>query len=217
MSPEPRDELDRALAAGLGGLAPDGDDPDVALSSMRPRLRRARNRRRMVRASTMLGGFVMMGSVAFALTGPQQEKVRVQAPSTTRPAPARATSPTRVSATTAPRSSTPSTTVTAAPPPAARPTVPVGGGAPPTSAPAPDEATTTTIQSELRTYSSDGGTITVRYSHGNLTLVSYRAAPGYTAEVHSTDPQDVEVRFSGPDEHRIRIRAEEGHLSEETE
>lgn len=214
MSPEPRDELDRAIAAGLGGLARDGDDPDVVLSSMRPRLRRARNRRRMVRASVMFGGFVMMGSAAFALAGPPPEKVRVQAPSTTRPAPTHTTSTTRLSTTTVPRR-----TVTTAPqPPAPRATVPAGGGTPPISAPVPSSATTTTIQpSELHTYHSVGGTITVRYSDGNLTLVSYRAAPGYTAEVHNTDPQDIEVRFSGPDDRRIRIRVEEGHLSEEIE
>jgi hypothetical protein len=89
---------------------------------------------------------------------------------------------------------------------------------PPTSVPVPSNATTTTIDpSELHTSHSDGGTITVRYSHGNLTLVSYRAAPGYTAEVHITDPQEVQVRFSGPDDRRIRTRVEEGHLSEEIE
>jgi hypothetical protein len=69
----------------------------------------------------------------------------------------------------------------------------------------------------VHTYHCDGGTITVRFSGGKLTLVSYRAALGYSAEVHNNDPDDVEVRFSGPDERRIRIRVEEGRLSEETE
>jgi hypothetical protein len=75
--------------------------------------------------------------------------------------------------------------------------------------------TTTVAPSDLHTYHSHGGTLTVRFSGGRLTIVSYAAAAGYTADVHRNDPDDVEVRFSGPDDRRIRVRVEEGHLSPE--
>jgi hypothetical protein len=218
MTPEPRDELDRALAAGLGGLASDADDTDAVLSSMRPRLQRARTRRRLARAAVVLGAFIVMGSAAFALTGPDADKVKVAVPSTTRPAAVASTSTTRAATTTVAPPTTHTTTVTTAPPtpPAPHPTVPARGGTPP-PATVPSPTTTTIAPSDLRTYHSDGGTMTVRYSHGKLALVSYRAASGYTAEVHRNQPDDVEVRFSGPDERRIRIRVEQGDLSEEIE
>jgi hypothetical protein len=221
MSSEDRDDLDRALAAGLRGLVPDAgdtDDADGALAAMRPRLRRARNQRRMVRASAMVGGFVAMGSAAFALAGPSTHHASVSVaslPSTTRGAVTATTSTTRTPATTVAPSKPSSTTVTLPERPTGRPAVAGGGG--PSPAPSlPSGATTTTVApSELHTYHSVGGTVTVRFSGGRLTLVSYGAAPGYAAEVHSNDPDDVEVRFSGPEDRRIRIRVEEGHLTAE--
>jgi len=221
MSFEGRDDLDRALADGLRGLLPDADtdDADGALAAMRPRLRRARNRRRMVRASVTLGGFVVMGSAAFAFTGPSTHHASVSVasvPSTARGAVTATTSTTRVPTTKVAPSKRRSTTVTTLPErPAPRPTVPAVGPTSPTPS-APRGTTTTTVApSELHTYHSDGGTVTVRFSGGRLTLVSYHAAPGYDAEVHRDDPDDVEVRFSGPDDRRIRVRVEEGHLSPE--
>ena len=214
MSPESHDDLDRALAAGLGGLAPDADDVDGVLSAMRPRLRRARNRHRLVRASAAAGVFVVVGSAAFALAGPSNHHEVVSVaplPSTTR-SPATATSSTtRVSTTTVPSTPHP-TTVTTVPNP--RPSVPGGGGTPSTGS-VPSTPTTTIAPSDLHTYRSRGGTLTVGFSSGRLTIVSYAAAAGYTAEVHRNDPDDVEVRFSGPDDRRIRIRVENGRLAPE--
>ncbi len=221
MSPEGRDDLDRALADGLRGLLPDtrdADDADGTLAALRPRMRRARNRRRMVRASVTLAGFVAMGSAAFALAGPSTHHGAVSVaslPSTTRGAVTATTSTTRAPTTTvAPKRG--STTVTTLPERSTpRPTVPAGGPTSPTPS-VPRGATTTTVAlSDLHTYHSEGGTATVRFSGGRLTLVSYHAAIGFHAEVHRDDPDDVEVRFSGPADRRIRVRVEEGQLSPE--
>ncbi len=218
MSPESHDDLDRALAAGLGGLAPDANDADAVLASMRTRLQRARTRHRLVRASAALGAFVVLGTGAVALAGQSTHKdaVSVAHPSTTTLPPttsststSTSTSTTRASTATIPRRTT-VTTVPSAP----HPTVPGGGTPPPATVPSVTN-TTTAAPSELHTYDSDGGTMTVRFSGGRLMLVSYHAAAGYTAEVHRTDPDDVEVRFSGSADHRIRIRVENGRLSPE--
>jgi hypothetical protein len=123
------------------------------------------------------------------------------------------------STTTAPGSTTAPTT------PAVQPTVPAPtttsvpgtpddsttSTAPPTSptvsttlAPAPDQTTP---------YTSDGGTITVRFSSGQLELLEVVPAAGYTTEVHTNKPDDVEVRFSnGNDELRIRVRVIDGQM-----
>ena len=48
---------------------------------------------------------------------------------------------------------------------------------------------------------------------GALALVSYQAAPGYTAEVHSTQTDDIEVRFTKDgSEWRVRVRLDHGQL-----
>ena len=64
MSPEERDDLDRALAAGLGALVPDVDGADATLEALRPRMRRARTQRRVARASSAVVALVLLGAVA---------------------------------------------------------------------------------------------------------------------------------------------------------
>jgi len=64
VSPEERDDLDRALAAGLGALVPDVDGADATLEALRPRMRRARTRRRVARVSSVAVALVLLGAVA---------------------------------------------------------------------------------------------------------------------------------------------------------
>jgi hypothetical protein len=196
---------------------------DGALASLRPRFRRARTRRRVARGSLAVVASIAMGSVAYALAGSSShpDTVSVVAPSTNRPSGSGPTTTAGGSTTTLAPRRTEATTVTTAParPPTPAPTAPERGGGAPPAAPGPSpgaSATTTTVPpAELHTYTSDGGTITVRFSGGTLTLVSYRAAAGYAAEVHRDDPDDVEVRFSGEHDRRIRVRVENGRLAPE--
>ena len=82
-------------------------------------------------------------------------------------------------------------------------------GTPPATAASPAPAD--------HTYPSDGGTVTVRFASGALSIVSTTPAPGYTEERHDTGPNRVEVRFRNADgEWRIRVDVVDGALSEET-
>ncbi len=64
MSPEERDDLDRALAAGLGSLVPDVDGAEATLEELRPRMRQARTRHRAARMSSVAVALVLLGAVA---------------------------------------------------------------------------------------------------------------------------------------------------------
>ena len=56
-------------------------------------------------------------------------------------------------------------------------------------------------------YRVTGGTVTVRYSGGQTRLVQASPATGFTAEVNSSGPSTVDVRFRS-DDHESRVRAE---------
>jgi hypothetical protein len=76
-------------------------------------------------------------------------------------------------------------------------------------------STSTTVPpaSEVYTYRSAGGTVTVRFSHGRLDLLSTSAAGGYHSSVRAQDPIDIDVRFDRSDGHgewRIRVRVDDG-------
>jgi hypothetical protein len=91
------------------------------------------------------------------------------------------------------------------------------GGGPGPSTPAPTSPTTA---QPAKTYTENvpGGTASVRFANGALTLLSYKANDGYTAEVATQKPDDIEVRFSkgsGQDS-RIRFRVENGQVTVET-
>jgi hypothetical protein len=46
--------------------------------------------------------------------------------------------------------------------------------------------------------------------------VSYTASAGYTSEVHTNTPTDIELRFSsGQSESRIRVRVQDGQVRPE--
>jgi hypothetical protein len=219
MNDNGRDDLDRALGSGLAGLAPDPGDPDAVLASLRPRLRRARTRHRVARASTLIAALVFLGSAAAVATNRGTTgHVSVAAPKTTTSSRgARTHASTTTASAPRPTTSLPprgtdssSTTLRVVAPPASSDR---SGPA----AHSPSGSTTTVAPTaSVHTYSSPGGTLTVRYRPGALTIVSYHATPGYTAEVSSAQPDDIEVRFSD-DEHefQIRVRVDNGKLVRE--
>jgi hypothetical protein len=215
MSDEPRDELDHALGAGLGRLGGDAPDADATLAELQPRFRRARTRARVVRASAVALVAIVLGAGAyvFAANGSGKNRVSVAASTTTGSAHRSTTSLQRRSTTTT-TAPAPSTTPTTAPTsPRTMITVPFGGGnqGPPPTAPALPTTTTPPSNGENHTYHADGGTMTVRFANGQLTLVSYQASDGWVAAVHTNTPDDIEVRFSkGGDDSRIRVRVENG-------
>jgi hypothetical protein len=177
------DAVDDELRRRFGAGAPTDADPEVVLDSMRPRLQRARTRRRASFASAIAGVALLVVVLAFALGtgGGGDGSVRVP-PASQQPV-----------TTTVP--STPSTT-------------PEGGSATPDTvggqvAPAAQEVT----------YPSDGGSIVVRLADGEVSLVSSTPAAGYSAELHDNGPTRVEVRFSnGETEWRIRVDVANGEL-----
>jgi hypothetical protein len=66
------------------------------------------------------------------------------------------------------------------------------------------------VRAHDETVNSAGGSIVVRVGGSTVTLVSSSPAAGFTADVRSSGPSEVEVRFrmgsSGGTEHRIRLR-----------
>ena len=231
MSDDFRDPLDRALAAGLSAIAPDTDASETALAALRPGLHRARVRARAVRVTMIATAFVLSGSVA-ALAAPSSRggHVRVAA-TTTVPPTAAATMPTttvdghRATTTT---TLAPAGVLRAAHPPTPAPirvpsgpvvtpagpgTHPSPGGPPSVPPPTVPPTTTTVAPNPIHTYESPGGTVTVRFGRGALTLVSAPPAPGYTVEIHDEQADEIEVRFHSLNgEWRIRVRVENGAL-----
>ncbi len=217
MNDNGRDDLDRALGDGLSALAPDVADPETVLGGMRPQLRRARTRHRVAQASTVLAVLLVFGSAAALVSNRNTSgHVNVAAPSTTASPP---TSRPHNSTTTV---TTPHTDATAPDRGATITTIPVvvppatTDGSHGSRGPGDGKTSTTVAQSGTHTYTSAGGSVTVNLRNGALTLVSYPAAAGYTAEVHSTQPDDVEVRFTKDGtEWRIRVRLDHGQLVRE--
>jgi hypothetical protein len=79
--------------------------------------------------------------------------------------------------------------------------------APTTSAPRP----ATTIVT--RTYSSAGGSVTVRSDGRAITLVAVTPAPGWVIDSQEASSREVQVRFrSSTSTAFINIQLEDGHL-----
>jgi hypothetical protein len=67
-----------------------------------------------------------------------------------------------------------------------------------------------------QTYSSPGGSITVRLADGAVSLVSTQPAAGFSQETDDLGPSRVEVRFDdGSTEWRIRVDVVNGQLQPE--
>jgi len=222
VSPEPFDEVDRALATGLSALAPDVHDGDETLAAMRPRLHRARTRARLVRIAGTVGALVVIGSVA-AVMAPHSARTRVSVSSqTSTPGSTARTVPTSTTTVAGSRNGAASTTISTpttagtkfAPTTVGSVIVPVttpGGGHPVNN---PSTTTTTVAAGTEHAYNSPSGSITVRFSNGILTLLHVSPGPGFAADVRDRGPDRVEVRFTvgGSERSRIEIRVENGRL-----
>lgn len=77
----------------------------------------------------------------------------------------------------------------------------------PSSSPATTSPATNPPTPITETFSGVGGSITVRLQNGSLTLVSYNAAAGFTADVQKASGSRVEVRFESIDQ-RTDIRVD---------
>ena len=99
-----------------------------------------------------------------------------------------------------PGPTSPRPTTTAARGTAVPATSPAATAAPPTTTPAPlATATTATIDSV-------GGQVAVRYDSGGVELLWASPEPGFTADVGTAGPDQVDVRFRS-DGHESRVRA----------
>lgn len=244
MSPDPFDELDRELARGLSRLAPEVGGGDETLASMRPRFQRARTRARIVRVSAGLASLLAIGTIAtLAAPSRERSHVSVNAPSSTPATQRRVPPSTRHTSTTtvpATRASTTTSTVTTPTTGGSGPSSPSGPtpttAAVPVPVTSPDahggpgpsgggsdgghghggSSTSTTVpsQSGTRTYHSSGGDITVRFSHGALSLIHVSPASGCSSDIRDRGPYHVEVRFrrGGQEQSRIELQVENGRI-----
>ena len=86
----------------------------------------------------------------------------------------------------------------------------------PTTSPTTSSAPTTAAAAvpSTQTIGGEGGTITVTFANGSLTLDAAAPAAGYTTDRRSTDGSAVEVAFaSAANETRIRVRIVDGRIS----
>lgn len=81
-------------------------------------------------------------------------------------------------------------------PPTTRPTVPAVA---PSTSPSTSTPVTSTPPSQTRTFTSAGGSIVVQCTADAVQLVSYHPAVQFSARIDRWGPDEVEVRFLGPD------------------
>ena len=197
--------VDDELRRRLGAAAPAPGDPETALRELTPRYRRARRRHQAV---TFGGGAIAMVAavaVVLAVAVPRGGDGRVRVP---------AAASTRPPVTTAP--SPPAPTVVPAPPLPSPAATDTGAGTAPAATAAETPTPTSPAAPEQHTYSSTGGSVTVRFTNGALSIVSTAPAAGFTEERHDTGPDRVEVRFSDGDvEWRVRVDVVDGRPVED--
>lgn len=200
---DPRDELDRALAARLGAMAADDDDAAAVLETMRPGLRRARNRHRVVRVSAAVAALAVAVSLVAVLSSGSARHGNVavnSSPTTVKPSISPNPPPMPPKTHDVTTTTQPNPPATSAPPghPANSPahTIPVapapsglGGNGP--TAPGP----TIPAQPQTLHYSAPGGSLDLTCSSGRLQLVHWGPDPGWTGQVDKNEPQEIEVRF----------------------
>lgn len=100
-------------------------------------------------------------------------------------------------------STSPSASPSASPRPGTSPSPAVAPSARPTAAPSspPPPAA-----SEVRSHALVGGTATLRYEPGRITVLSAEPAQGFTVQIEGNGTAEVRVEFDG-DDHRSRLRA----------
>ena len=103
---------------------------------------------------------------------------------------------------------TPTDGSTTSPTPGASPSAApdVAPTASPSRAPAPTASPSRAPASQLRTYSMVGGSATLRYEPGRVTVVSAEPAQGFSYSIEGNGTAEVRVDFAG-EEHRSRLRA----------
>lgn len=232
---DPFETIDRALSSGLSALAPNVSGDEETLAALRPRFRRARTRRRVVKAGGLLSALLVVGGVA-ALAAPQSQHthVSVSSPSTTTPAAKKHPRKSATSTSTVPRTVPTTTPTTALTPTTARPNRGVGPGsssgpgssvtfpAPvvttvPSQGPGPSPTTggghspggppSTTPSRTMYgvVYRTPGGTITFDFKSGRLRLTNESPKPGYYKDVFRDSDHEIDVRFLRGGEPRYRI------------
>lgn len=217
---EPSDPFDDELRRRLGAGAHHDPDPDVVLDGLRPRFERARTQRRAAFASAGAALVAVVVTLVVVLGGGGGGGSSVHTPPasggpvrTVPPAPTTAgvggsaTDDTRSGEQRDPGSGATEDSSSRA----TEDTLPSasGGEAPTTTAPSASSA-------QDVSYSSEGGSITVHFADGVVSLASSSAASGYSTEVHDNGPTRVEVRFSnGEIEWRIRVDVVNGELQPE--
>ena len=95
------------------------------------------------------------------------------------------------------------------------PTIPTPTTPPATTAPAtaPPTVPPTVPPTILQTYSSPGGSVSIAFTNGALSLVSADAAFLFTATIENAGPQRIDVRFRALlVEWRIRVDVENGQI-----
>jgi hypothetical protein len=200
------DPLDDALGGALRRLAPHTDDTDDVLDALAPRAVRARRRHQLTRATGIAAAITVVAGLGVLAAAEDPESPGVPFAGTV------STSTTEVPGT---------TTTTSAP--ATAPTSAPGGTAPTTGATSPSSTPSTSVAPtaaapQQRTFTSNGGSVTVRLSDGALSIVAVDAAPGFREEIVREESDDVEVRFPATDgdgEARIRVRLQDGAMVEE--
>jgi hypothetical protein len=179
----------------------------VTLGALRPRYRRAKRRHQLVLAggtAVAVVAIIGLGTAVLATGGSDPQHVRVPA--------ADSSAPNGTTGTTSAPSVAPTT-------PQQTSSAPGTGGADTAGTGTSGSGTTSTAPAAptTRTYTSNGGTVTVKLEHGALSIVSTQAAAGYSEERHDTGPDRVEVRFTNTTtEWRIRVDLVNGELVEET-
>ena len=214
------DPVDDELRRRFGDQAADPGDADRVLDELRPRLRRARTRRRAAFSGALATVAVLLVLAVVALSG-GGGRGSVRTPPAggagdVRPGPGVTTTVPQPTVTTLDDhggggSGADDSTVTTPGPADGAGTGGTGGtgAATPAADPVPPSAPTVRQES----YSSAGGSIVVTSDGTAVSLVSQTAATGYTAEVHDNGPTRVEVRFdNGQTEWRIRVDLVNGDL-----
>ncbi|CAN0350088.1 unnamed protein product, partial [Phaeothamnion confervicola] len=226
---------DPRLRQQLGRLSGAFPDENVALVAVRGKARRARRRRAAILSGGTAVGALVLGVAAFAAQPESAPVLRpsstsatgttdlvgltpTSAPTTTTIAP---TTTTVDESTTIPPTTTTEVTVTVAPTAPAVPEQPVGSGTGTGSGSGsgehgstPTTVPTTSVPVGPRTFSGQGGSITVRRQGDRVVVLSADPAGGFDAVIVDGGGRRVEVRFTSGDGHvtRIRVSLEDARL-----
>ena len=216
------DPIERELQRRFADAGPGPDDTDAVLTSMQPRLRRARRGRRALSASVAVLGVALLIVVGFAALSGTESTRRVNVPPATRSpgVPTTVVTPDGADAPDGPDANGANDAVDGGGTTPPAPTTTPAGEAP-TATTDPGGAENATPPATAPTgdtpYSSLGGSIVVHRAGDTISLASSTPAVGFTQEVHDNGPTRVEVRFKGDEtEWRTRVDLVNGELVAET-